>query len=98
MLTYKSHVLVAHTDAFNGVTTDNFLERLADTLQPSTTLVQLFHSLPAVEPALVADPAFSAPLDVPLKMSFVMQQIQDQLLGGDEEMAVLVDTGDSMFR
>lgn len=29
VLTYKSHVLVAHTEAFSGVTTDDFLQALA---------------------------------------------------------------------
>lgn len=58
----------------------------------------MFHSLPAVEPKCVQDPHFSAPPDVPLKMDFVMEQIQTQLLDGSQEMAVLVDTGDSMFR
>lgn len=58
----------------------------------------MFHSLPAVGPECVQDPHFSAPPDVPLKMDFVMQQIQTQLLDGTQEMAVLADTGDSMFR
>jgi hypothetical protein len=44
------------------------------------------------------DPQFTAPREAPLKMDFVMQQIQEQLLGGQQDMAVLVDTGDSMFR
>lgn len=60
--------------------------------------MRLFHSLPAVEPPVVHEPHFTAAPEAPLKMHFVMQQIQTQLLGGDADMAVLVDTGDSMFR
>jgi len=98
VLTYKSRVLVAHTEAFSGVTTEDFLRELTSCLKPNNSIVQLFRSLPALEPALTHDPQFSAPPEVPLKMSFVMQQIQQQLLAGEEPMAVLVDTGDSMFR
>lgn len=29
VLSYKSHVLVGHTDAFNGVSTEDFLNALA---------------------------------------------------------------------
>lgn len=58
----------------------------------------MFQSLPAAGPECVQDPHFSTPPGVPLKMDFVMQQIQTQLLDGAQEMAVLVDTGDSMFR
>lgn len=58
----------------------------------------MFHSLPAIEPPVVHDPAWTAPPEAPLKMDFVMQQIQQQLLAGDQDMAVLVDTGDSMSR
>jgi hypothetical protein len=44
------------------------------------------------------DPQFTAPPEAPLKMDFVMQQIQTLLLSGDTDMGLLVDTGDSMFR
>lgn len=161
VLTYKSHVLVAHTQAFSGVTTDDFLAALTGCvpptdhalhecvsvqhtflccqldsmpsfyascmgfykvhscqcrlvqaftrllrcrvccnrcIQPNSSAVRLFHSLPAVEPLVAHDPRFTAAPEAPLKMGFVMQQIQAQLLGGDTDMAVLVDTGDSMFR
>lgn len=66
--------------------------------QPNSSAIKMFHSLPAVEPPVVHDPAWTAPPEAPLKMDFVMQQIQQQLLAGDQDMAVLVDTGDSMFR
>lgn len=98
VLTYKSHVLVAHTEAFNGVTTVDFINGLATSLKPNHNIVKMFRSLPALEPACDPNSTFTAPPDVPLKMSFVMEQIQGQLLGGDEPMALLVDTGDSLFR
>jgi hypothetical protein len=58
----------------------------------------MVHSLPAEEPQLPHNPQFTVPPEAPLKMSFVMQQVQQQLLSGQEPMAMLVDTGDSMFR
>lgn len=67
-------------------------------LKPNSSIVKMFESLPALAPAVMYDPQFTAPLEAPLKMDFVMQQIQEQLLGGQQDMAVLVDTGDSMFR
>lgn len=55
-------------------------------------------SLPALAPVMPHDPQFTAPPEAPLKMDFVMQQIQTLLLSGDTDMGLLVDTGDSMFR
>ncbi len=67
-------------------------------LPPNSSAVKLFHSLPALAPPVLHDPQFTAAPEAPLKMDFVMQQIQTQLLSGDTDMGVLVDTGDSMFR
>lgn len=35
---------------------------------------------------------------MPLTLSYVYDQVQQQLLAGDEAMAVMVDTSDSMLR
>lgn len=67
-------------------------------LQPSDKAVTLFHSLPALPPAVPFNPEFTAPALAPLKMSFVMDQLQSTLLSGEQDMAVVVDTSDAMFR
>lgn len=74
------------------------LSHVCRVLKPNKGAVHMFQSLPAHEPVYDHDPHFTAPVEAPLKMNFVMQQIQHQLLAGDEPMAVLVDTGDSLFR
>ncbi|WIA38705.1 hypothetical protein OEZ86_002005 [Tetradesmus obliquus] len=104
VVAYKQHVLVGHTDAFNGVATEELLLHLAGRLEPSSSsssgggILQLFKALPSDPPAFPHDPNFTAPPGVPLTLSYVYDQVQQQLLAGDEAMAVMVDTSDSMLR
>jgi hypothetical protein len=91
---FQTHITACHCAPYRRLKLSNS----SSSEDGSSSILRLFKALPSDPPAFPYDPNFSAPPGVPLKLSYVYAQVQQQLLSGEQPMAVMVDTSDSMLR